>query len=1125
MDTGEEEDELEQRVLVARERRARQSRVRVPSGVLLTLVAVVSILSSFAGGYIMYLDGVKAIEDTVDDLSKAYTLVSVRTLRQAFEEVYWSARMNDVLLRNMKYSSLRQLQESFAQEQWARCSTAAGLYSSAVVVVPLENTTGNPDSVYQMVWWDPLTDADAIRRNNGSSRVWISARYLEEDWADPGCRTSDWAPDEYPTDKKRCVAAWTLDPHTGVPQRIAYHYSDKLINRLSDGEGGRWKEQQADWKASGAQWWREASVWYSEDGTPYAYVAYMTVLPAFPSHHPIFGNKKVSIPQYITFDGWQSQLTAKDMELEDTTVVAGLFDEGLDSQVLATNEGTSLMRTGCAETRSSVYDKKHPCIVIFRELRPTIQDAARLLTAVEENIFLREDISGGYHWLRRRLIHRAKAGDALPDIHLFWLRPVSSVQDKTDRGLYFFIGFLAVVCLVQGFLLAVEWWKVVLPLGKVSSAMGLMDDLRLHEAESRLEGVTDGCMVVSEVYSIVDSFCTAIQALHLYRGFLPQNLLPEEEDEEEFIANLTPAPPGDSKVCLVFTDIQSSTKLWEEVPQSMHDALMLHNQVLRKVAAVNNGYEVKVIGDAFMLAFTSPKDGLAFALCAQQALLEADWPPELLYHDLCRRRCASDGRPLWGGLRVRIGINYGQIYAQENPVTYRHDYFGPPVNVAARVEAAITHGGLVGATRAVLDAVGTDGMRELGNPVVVSMGDLSLKGVKDVTTVDIVFPAALGERRERIGKAKEDYSMAAKQSRQKSVTSSESATSPTADRGQHQWRKRSAGSAVAESKRQSANPQDKGGIKQSNPLLLHVRPSAAESGSEDRSADASTRGSFSSHHSMGRRGSPSGGPGAGHRLALRLTHNTCTAVCVHCSFVNNIHAPDQRMPGVLAAVEHNADVSRGAVMVVLSSAVVVGWNTSVPCGPHLVQAGVFLTAVVRKRGKTDLHLGSCTGGALVGNLSAGKRRHSVVLGGCVELAVLLAAEAVQGGDSALIDQDMADQLGAASVCKAQLWGYTEHPGERDHIIWEHLPGEGGDMLDNWGADEVEDGSSGLDAHIPPELFVSAASGNAAALAELKEMAQKEAAAGDARVVAMLARAEAGTLCRRRAPRTAFIFGI
>ncbi len=127
------------------------------------------------------------------------------------------------------------------------------------------------------------------------------------------------------------------------------------------------------------------------------------------------------------------------------------------------------------------------------------------------------------------------------------------------------------------------------------------------------------------------------------------------------------APAGD--VTLMFTDIEGSTRGWATYEGRFHAALLRHNELLRQAIALHDGYEVKTIGDAFMVAFATP---LSAALCALEIerLIEAEPFTEV------------------NGLRVRIGLHTGDIQPSGG------DYFGNPVNRTARIEAA-AHGGMI----------------------------------------------------------------------------------------------------------------------------------------------------------------------------------------------------------------------------------------------------------------------------------------------------------------------------------------------------------------------------------------------------------------------------------------------
>ncbi|EFJ46911.1 hypothetical protein VOLCADRAFT_118024, partial [Volvox carteri f. nagariensis] len=96
------------------------------------------------------------------------------------------------------------------------------------------------------------------------------------------------------------------------------------------------------------------------------------------------------------------------------------------------------------------------------------------------------------------------------------------------------------------------------------------------------------------------------------------------------------APAVSPNTTLLITDIESSTKLWEELPEVvMGCALRLHHACLRKVLVRHRGYESATEGDSFILAFHKPETALAFAVETQQELLEVNWPPELLANEAC----------------------------------------------------------------------------------------------------------------------------------------------------------------------------------------------------------------------------------------------------------------------------------------------------------------------------------------------------------------------------------------------------------------------------------------------------------------------------------------------------------
>eukprot|EP00662_Eupelagonemidae_sp_cell21_P056785 gene56785-biopygen87432 len=79
----------------------------------------------------------------------------------------------------------------------------------------------------------------------------------------------------------------------------------------------------------------------------------------------------------------------------------------------------------------------------------------------------------------------------------------------------------------------------------------------------------------------------------------------------------------------------------------------------------------------------------------QEALCDARWPAVAEFVTLNDKwviRPDSTGVVCWNGLAVRIGVAYGTVTDEINPVTDRIDYRGKAVNLASRCESNAPHG-------------------------------------------------------------------------------------------------------------------------------------------------------------------------------------------------------------------------------------------------------------------------------------------------------------------------------------------------------------------------------------------------------------------------------------------------
>ena len=73
-------------------------------------------------------------------------------------------------------------------------------------------------------------------------------------------------------------------------------------------------------------------------------------------------------------------------------------------------------------------------------------------------------------------------------------------------------------------------------------------------------------------------------------------------------------------VTFLFTDIEGSTRLWQENPEAMSVAHAQHDAILREAIESNHGYVFQIVGDSFSGAFHTAIDGLRAALAAQYKL-------------------------------------------------------------------------------------------------------------------------------------------------------------------------------------------------------------------------------------------------------------------------------------------------------------------------------------------------------------------------------------------------------------------------------------------------------------------------------------------------------------------------
>eukprot|EP00667_Euglena_gracilis_P009984 EG_transcript_10163 len=152
------------------------------------------------------------------------------------------------------------------------------------------------------------------------------------------------------------------------------------------------------------------------------------------------------------------------------------------------------------------------------------------------------------------------------------------------------------------------------------------------------------------------------------------------------IARVLQSAPG-GVIAVMFTDLHITTALWDRYPEAMSWTLNQYSRIIRSLLAEFGGYEVKTIGDAFMVVFQEPSQALQCAIRIQEDLLQQHWPLELQQEEACSTKMDLDGRLIWNGPRVCASLHSGAPDLTVNRQRGRVDYQGPVISLAARVES------------------------------------------------------------------------------------------------------------------------------------------------------------------------------------------------------------------------------------------------------------------------------------------------------------------------------------------------------------------------------------------------------------------------------------------------------
>lgn len=160
-------------------------------------------------------------------------------------------------------------------------------------------------------------------------------------------------------------------------------------------------------------------------------------------------------------------------------------------------------------------------------------------------------------------------------------------------------------------------------------------------------------------------------------------------------------------VTFLFTDVEGSTRRWEEDSAAMRTAIEHHFAILDRAIEAHHGVRFKTIGDAIQAAFATAPEAAAAAVTAQRALDAEDWGS-------------------LGPIRVRMAMHTGAATPANG------DYLAPVLNRLARLLAA-GHGGQI------LVSEGTALLLRDALPSGVQLQDLGQHRLRDLREAERVY--------------------------------------------------------------------------------------------------------------------------------------------------------------------------------------------------------------------------------------------------------------------------------------------------------------------------------------------------------------------------------------------------
>jgi class 3 adenylate cyclase len=170
--------------------------------------------------------------------------------------------------------------------------------------------------------------------------------------------------------------------------------------------------------------------------------------------------------------------------------------------------------------------------------------------------------------------------------------------------------------------------------------------------------------------------------------------------------------PKRSLAAIMFTDIVGFSQKMETDESQTYKTLMIHNRMVRESIDRFHGQEIKTIGDAFLVKFSSAVDAVKAGIEIQSSISKFN-------------QSQTEDR----AILLRIGIHIGDILMMDN------DVIGNGVNIAARIEPLADPGGI---------CISADVYSIVKKTIELKVVQLTQQELKNITEAPEIYKIVLG---------------------------------------------------------------------------------------------------------------------------------------------------------------------------------------------------------------------------------------------------------------------------------------------------------------------------------------------------------------------------------------------